>query len=93
MLIFKYKQNKLEGDLKIRLYGIRLFSPDGVKYPGDKNDVNLSWQCQVNDLFIMLNRANTLLFKTRKYVSPKILRSIYFRIQLILLLSFLSSEL
>ena len=27
-----------------------------------------------------MNRANALLFKMRKYVSPKILRSIYFAI-------------
>ena len=42
----------------------------------------------VNDLSIKLNKANALLFKTRKYVSLKILRSIYF-----VLLSFLGSEL
>ena len=34
----------------------------------------------VNDLSIKLNRANALLFKMRKYVSLKILRSIYFAI-------------
>ena len=34
----------------------------------------------VSDLSIKLNRANTLLFKMRKYVSLKILRSIYFAI-------------
>ena len=42
----------------------------------------------VNDLSIKLNKANALLFKTRKYVSLKILRSIYN-----VLLSFLGSEL
>ena len=39
---------------------------------------NLSWQYHVNDLFIKPNRANALFFKMRKYVSLKILRSIYF---------------
>ena len=34
----------------------------------------------INDLSIKLNRANALLFKMRKYVSLKILRSIYFAI-------------
>ena len=34
----------------------------------------------VNDLSVKLNRANVLLFKMRKYVSCKILRSIYFAI-------------
>ena len=41
---------------------------------------NLSWQYHVNDLSIKLNRANALLFKMRKYVSLKILRSLYFAI-------------
>ena len=35
------------------------------------------WQHHVNDLSIKLNKANALLFKMRKYVSLKILRSIY----------------
>ena len=45
-----------------------------------KIDTNLGWQYHVNDLSIKLNRANALLFKMRKYVSLKILRSIYFAI-------------
>ena len=45
-----------------------------------KIDKNLSWEYHVNDLSIKLNRANALLFKMRKYVSLKILRSIYFAI-------------
>ena len=40
----------------------------------------LSWQYHVNDLSIKLNTANALLFKMRKYVGLKILRSIYFAI-------------
>ena len=47
---------------------------------GVKIDASLSWQYQVNDLSIKLNRAKALLFKIRKYVAPKILRSIYFAI-------------
>ena len=53
---------------------------ESVKTLGVKIDTNLSWQCHVNDLSIKLNRANALLFKMRKYVSLKILRSIYFAI-------------
>ena len=51
-----------------------------MKYLGVKIDRNLPWQHPVNDLSIKLNRSNALLFKIRKYVSPKILRSIYFAI-------------
>ena len=80
MVIFKSKQKKLEGDLKIKLCGKRLYPTESVKYLGVKIDTNLSWQYHVNDLSIKLNRANALHIKMRKYVSLKVLRSIYFAI-------------
>ena len=80
MVIFKSKQKKLEGDLKIKLSGKRLYPTESVKYLGLKIDTNLSWQYHVNDFSVKLSRANTLLFKMRKYVSCKILRSICFAI-------------
>ena len=80
MAIFKSKQKKLEGDLKIKLCGKRLYPFESVEYIGVEIDTNLSWQYHVNDLSIKLNRANALLFKMRKYFSLKILRSIYFAI-------------
>ena len=80
MLIFKSKQKKFEGDLKTKLCGKRLYPTESVKYPGMKIDTNLNWEHHVNDFSIKLNRANALLYKMRKYVSLKILRSIYFAI-------------
>ena len=80
MLIFKSKHKKFEDDLKIKLCSKRLYLTESVKYFGVKIDTNLSWQYHVNNLFIKLNRANALLFKMRKYVSLKMLRSIYFAI-------------
>ena len=80
MVIFKSKQKKFEGDLKIKLCGKRLYPSESVKYLGVKIDTNLNWEHHVNDLSIKLNRANALLFKMRKYVSLKILKSIYFAI-------------
>ena len=80
MVIFKSKQKKFEGDLKIKLCGKRLYPTESVKYLGVKIDTNLSWQYHVNDLSIKLNRANALLSKIRKFVSLKILQSIYFAI-------------
>ena len=80
MVIFKSNQKKFEGDLKIKLCGKRLYPTESVKYLGVKMDTNLSWQYHVNDLCIKLNRANALLFKMRKLVSLKILKSIYFAI-------------
>ena len=76
MAIFKSNQRKFGGDLKIKLCGKRLYPTESVKYLGVKIDTTLSWQYHVNDLSIKLNGANALLFKMRKYVSLKILRSI-----------------
>ena len=80
LVIFKSKQNKFEGDLKVRLCGKRLYPTESVKYLGIKIEANLNWQCQVNDLSVKPNRANTLLFKIRKYATRKTLRTIYFDI-------------
>ena len=80
MVVFKSRQKKFKGDLKIKLSGKRLYPAEGVKYLGVKINTKLSWQNHVHDLSVKLNRANSLLFKMRKYVSCKILRSIYFTI-------------
>ena len=80
MVIFKSKQKKFEGDLKIKLSGERPYPTESVKYLGVKIDTNLSWQYHVKDLSLKLNGANALLYKIRKYVGLKILRSIYFAI-------------
>ena len=63
MVIFKSKQKKFEGDLKIKLCGKRLYPTESVKYIGVKIDTNLSWQYHVNDLSIKLNRA--MLFSSK----------------------------
>ena len=78
MVIFKSNQKKFEGDIKIKLCGKRLYATESVKYLGVKIHTNLSWQYHVNDLSIELSRANAILSKMRKYVTLKILRSIYF---------------
>ena len=74
MVIFKSKQKKLEGDLRIKLCGKRLYPTESVKYVGVKIDTNLSWQYHVNDISFKLNKADILLFKMRNYVSLNILK-------------------
>ena len=74
MIIFKSKQKKSEGDLKIKLCGKRLYPIESVKYLGVKIDTNLSWEYHVNYLSTKVNRANALLFKMKKYVNLKILK-------------------
>ena len=75
IVIFKSKQKKLEGDLKTKLCGKRLYPTESIKYLGVKIDKNVIWWHYINDFSIKLNRANAFLFKMRK-----ILRSIYFAI-------------
>ena len=48
MVIFKSKQKKFEGDLKIKLCGKRLYPTESFKYLGVKIYTNLSWQYHVN---------------------------------------------
>ena len=75
MVIIKFKHKKLEGDLKTKLCGKRLYPTKSIKYLGVKIDKNVIWWHYINDFSIKLNRANAFLFKMRK-----ILRSIYFAI-------------
>ena len=49
MIIFKFRQNKFDGDLKMKLCGKRLYSIESVKYLGVKIDTNISLQYDVND--------------------------------------------
>ena len=80
MVIFKSKQKKLGNDLKIKLCNKRLYPIESFKYLAVKINTNLRWQYHVKKCFIKLNKANALLFKMKKYVSLKILRSIYFAV-------------
>ena len=57
MVIFKSKQKKLEGDLKIKLCCKMLCLTESVKYLSGKFDTNFTWQDHANDLSIKLNRA------------------------------------
>ena len=43
MVIFKSKQKKFEGDLKIKLCGERIYRAERVKYLGVKINRNLNW--------------------------------------------------
>ena len=80
MVIFKSKQKKFEGDLKIKVCGKRLYPTESVKYQSVTTNTNLSLKYHVNDPSIKFNKDNATLFKMRKYVSIEILRSTYFAI-------------
>ena len=71
---------KQDFDLKLKLNDKRLYPTKLVKYLGIKIDENLTWIDHINDIAIKLNRANSMLFKVRKFVNIKILKSIYYAI-------------
>ena len=50
MVVFKSKQKKFEGDLKVKLCGKRSYPTESVNYLRVKTDTNLSWQYHVHDL-------------------------------------------
>ena len=58
--LFKSKQKKFEGDLKIKLCGKRLYPTESVKYLGVKIDTNFSWQYQL--MISPLNWIELMLF-------------------------------
>ena len=58
-VIFKSKQKKLEGDLKIKLCGKRLYPTESAKYLGVKIDSNFSWQYHINDMSLKQRKTAT----------------------------------
>ena len=80
MVVFKSKRKKVNYIVKLNLINKRISPTAGAKYLGVKIDQHLTWQHHINDLSVKLNRGIALLFKIRKFVNDKILRSIYFAI-------------
>ena len=68
----KFKRRKFSDIVKIKLSGKIIYPTATVKYQ--------TWQHHKNDLSVKLNSAKVLLFKIRKFVDDKILRSIYFAV-------------
>ena len=74
------KEKNINDIVKMKFSGKRIYSTASVKYLGVKIDQHFTWQHYINDFSVKRNRANALLFKIRKFVDDKILRSIYFAI-------------
>ena len=78
MAIFKSKRKKFNDMVRIKLSGKRICPTASVKYLGVKIDQYLIWQNHRNDSSVKLIKANAqLLFKIRRFVDDKKLRSIY----------------
>ena len=80
LVIFKKNRKMLYHEIKIKLNRKNLYPTPIVKYLWVKSDENLNWHHHKDDQATKLNSANALLFKIRKCVNQKVLRSIYFAI-------------
>ena len=69
------KEKKFNDIVKIKLTGKRIYRTASIKYLGVKIDQNLTWQYYINNLPFKMNRNNSLLFKIRKFVDDKTLKS------------------
>ena len=82
MVIFKTKQKKFERDLKIR-YVVKDFIPQKISNNLESKLIQILVGNVKFVIFLLetrSNRANALLFEIKKFVSPIILRSIYFAV-------------
>ena len=69
--------NLEEKSLMIKVNCQKYLSNCKCQILGVKNDQYVTWPHHINDFSVKLNRDNALLFKMRKFVDDKILRSIY----------------
>ena len=69
LVMFKAKHKKLDFEFNLTLNDKRI-----------KIDKHLQWEDHIDEFEIKLNRAKTLLFKVREYVSTETLRPIYYAI-------------
>ena len=68
VLVFKRKCRVLDTDLKLKLFGKKLFTGKFVNYFGITLDEYLQWNFHINQLCLKLNEANAVLCKIRHYV-------------------------
>ena len=66
MILFKPTKKPLDGQLKLKLNGKRLYQTSLVKYLGIKIDEYLTWQDHINNIAIKLNKASAMLYKVRQ---------------------------
>ena len=80
ILIFRNPKKPINYDLKLSLDGNRLYPSKYVKYLGVLIDPHLNWSYHTKILAPKLSRAAGMLAKMRHYVTPEILRNLYFGI-------------
>ena len=80
ILIFRNPKKPINYDLKLSLDGHRLYPSKYVKYLGILIDPHLNWSYHTKTLAPKLSRAVGMLAKMRHFVTPEVLRNLYFGI-------------
>ena len=78
LVVFKPNRKQLDSEIKIKIYGKKIYPTPSVRYLGIKIDSNLNWKEHWNHISIKLNRANAILSKLRHYINIQTLRSVYY---------------
>ena len=80
IVLFRPKLKKLNRKLNFCLSGQKIIPTIHTRYLGIFVDEHLSWNQHLKMLNKKLSRTNGLLAKVRYYVSPNLLRMLYFAI-------------
>ena len=76
---------KVDFDLKVKLNGKRIYPTKSAKYLGIKIGERLTWNEQINDIAIKLNRANAMLYKVAySYYRRKPLESLVLNVEMLI---------
>ena len=77
-ILFHHKRKVLNYDVKLKIYGKRLYRSSVIKYLGVFIDESLTCWKQVEVVANKLRRANGALCKLRHYVSKNVILSVYY---------------
>ena len=80
LFFFRPKSKKLNRKLNFRLSGRKIIPTTHTRYSGITADKHFSWNQHLKMLKNKLSRANGLLAKAQYYLSPNLLRTLYFAI-------------
>ena len=80
IVLFRPKSEKINKKLNFRLIGQKIIPTTHTRYLGIIVDEQFSWNQHLKMLKKKLSRANRLSAKPRYYLSPDLLRTLYFEI-------------
>ena len=78
LVLFRPKKLKLDHSFKFKIYGKRLILIHSVKYLGVLLDEHMSWNEQIYQIKLKLNRAIGILSKLRSHANLNTLRIAYY---------------